>query len=134
MKIQALSIMENSNKIFNDILSKLQETLGEFKCKSEVQVSEKEAILYGKFSHYMEKYSIVIHVKEQDYTPVRLGAGGMDAKEIDTQKIIMPSLDVQSFKAQQSNRSPEEQYAIRDKFAAEADEIGKEFMRKMRKS
>ena len=126
--------MENSNKVFNEILSKLQEALNEFKCKSEIKSSENEALLYGKFSHYMERYSIVIHIKEQDYTPSTIGGGRIEAKEIDTRKITMPSLSAQSFKAQQSNCSQEEQQALKNKFISKADEIAKEFMRKMKKS
>ena len=33
--------MENSKKIFSDILEKLQECLREFNCKSEIKLSEK---------------------------------------------------------------------------------------------
>jgi hypothetical protein len=125
--------MENSNKIFNDMLSKLQECLNEFKCKSEIRLSDQEAILYGKFAHSMERYTVVIHIKEENYIPVAIGAGKIKAKEDDTKKIIFPNLNLQFFKADKSNCSQEEQIALKNNFIENANEIGREFLRKINK-
>lgn len=123
--------MENSNNIFNDILNRLQESLKEFNCKSEIKVSDKEALLYGKFKQYMEKYTIVIHIKEEDYTPVTAGSGKIKAREEETRKLAIPNLNSQVFTSQRSNCSQEEQMALKNKFIEEANEIGREFLRKM---
>jgi hypothetical protein len=66
--------MEKSNQLFSELLQKIQALLEEYKCKSESRVNDQDAILYGKFSQYMEKYTIVVHVKEEQYKPVTAGA------------------------------------------------------------
>ncbi|HEX5553854.1 MAG TPA: hypothetical protein VFX43_11460 [Chitinophagaceae bacterium] len=123
--------MENSSNLFDDILKKLQESLREFNCKSEIKVSDKEAMLYGKFKQYMEKYNIVIHITQEGYTPVTAGSGKIKAKVEEYQRISMPNLNTQSFTAQRANCSQEQQLELKNKFMREAVEIGNEFLRKM---
>lgn len=123
--------MENSNNIFNDLLNRLQESLREFNCKSETKISDKEALLYGKFKQYMEKYTIVIHIKEEGYTPVTVGSGRIKTREEEHQRITMPNLNTQFFTSQRSNCSQEQQLELRNKFMEEANEIGREFLRKI---
>jgi hypothetical protein len=125
--------MENSIQLFNEILGKLQETLNEYKCKSEIKLSDKEAILYGKLASYMEKFTVVIHIKEQHYIPVAKSSGKIDFKHEDTQKFIMPTLEPRILKSQKSNCSQEEQTAIKNKFIAEANVIGRDFLNRMNK-
>jgi len=126
--------MENSEKKFQAILHKLQECLNEFKCKSEIKISEKEAILYGKFSvDSREKHTIVIHVKEEGYVPLTDRARKVETKFDGVKKSIMPSLEFQSHKSPNSNCNQDEQITLKKAFIADADEIGKEYLKKLKK-
>jgi hypothetical protein len=122
--------MANSNTIFNDLLAKLQEVLNGFNCKSETRITEHDALLYGRFSSYMDKYNIVIHIMEEGYKPLTAGASMVEAKEVAQEARIMPSLELQAYKGQTAKCSEAEQNDIRDKFIKEANAIGREFMQK----
>ena len=122
--------MESSNRIFDEMLRKLQECLNEFNCKSEIRVSEQDAILFGKFRDDDEKYRIVIHLKEENYVPVTMSANKVEIKREDSERVIMPSLNLEYSRADSSNCSEKEQFDIKAKFEKEANEIGREFLRK----
>jgi virulence-associated protein VagC len=124
--------MDSTNRIFDEMLRKLQECLKEFNCKSEIRVSEQDAILFGKFHDDDERYRIVIHLKEENYVPVTMSANKVEIKREDTKRVIMPSLNLEYFKADTSNCSEKEQFNIKAKFEKEADEIGREFLRKVK--
>lgn len=124
--------MENHNRIFDEILRKVEECLKEFNCKSEIRVSEQDAILFGKFSNDDERYRIVIHLKEENYTPVTLSASKVEIKKEDIKMAIMPSLNLEHFKATEAHCSEHDQLALKAKFEKEASEIGKEFLRKLK--
>lgn len=124
--------MENSNSLLSDILKKLQEALDEYNCKSETHVTDKEALLSGKFSYYKDRYTIMIHIKDQAYNPLPDGAGKHLKEDAEILKFI-PSLEHQFQNAQKSNCSQEEQTALRTKFMTLAEEAGREFLAKMNK-
>jgi hypothetical protein len=124
--------MENHKRIFEELLRKLENCLEEFNCKSEIRVSEQDAILFGKFSNDDERYRIVIHVKEESYTPVTIGARKIEVKKEEHKIAIMPSLTLEQYKATDANCSENDQLAIKAKFEKEASEIGREFLRKLK--
>jgi hypothetical protein len=121
--------MENSNQVFNALLDRIQEVLNQFNCKSEVKVSGQDALLYGKFTQHLEKYTVVVHVKEADYTPVTAACGKVERHESANIQ-VMPSLTFSQHKSLQSNCSEKEQLHLRENFLTEAAEIGKAFLRK----
>jgi hypothetical protein len=125
--------MENSSKVYREVLAKIQQCLNEYKCKSEIKISEKEASLYGKFIREKEKHTIVVHLKEEGYILKSSGSGKVEAKDFEKEKHIMPSLDMPFFRAQNSKLSFEDQVAIKNKFLEEAGEIGKVFLKKVKK-
>jgi len=125
--------MENSSDFFKDLLSNLQGCLKEFNCASEIKTSEQEAILYGKISHAAERYTIVVHLKEENYTPATSGMGKLRFPDDAAQKIRMPNLDVQTSQAAKSHCSEEEQVEIKNKFMDDANDMGREFLNKMKK-
>ncbi len=124
--------MKDSKQIFDEMLRKLQDTLGEFNCKSETRVSEQDAILFGKFSDDDERYRIVIHLKEENYAPVTINARRIEVKKDDLKIAVMPSLEREYFKASEARCAEKEQLEIKAKFEKEAIEIGREFLRKMK--
>ena len=124
--------MENSHSLLNDILKKLQETLNGYNCKSETHVTDKEALLSGKFSHDKERYTVIVQIKDQDYNPLPAAAGQYIKEDTEVVKLI-PSLQQPFQIAQKSNCSSEEQVALRNKFVAIAAEAGKEFLAKVKK-
>lgn len=124
--------MGNSNRIFEDMLRKLQETLNEFNCKSETRVSDQDAILFGKFSYDDERYRVVIHLKEEDYTPVTISSRKVEVKKDDLRITFMPSLELEQSKSSDAKCSEREQLEIKAKFEKEAIDIGREFLRKIK--
>jgi hypothetical protein len=125
--------MENSKRNYQDILQKLQESLNEFKCKSEIKISDKEAILYGKFSLESEKHTIVIHLKEEGYVPLTGSAKKVETKFESVKKSVMPSLEYQYNKSPISYSNQDEQIVIKNTFIDDANEIGREYLKKMKK-
>ncbi|MBZ5859612.1 hypothetical protein [Flavihumibacter profundi] len=125
--------MEKSNQLFSELLQKIQALLEEYKCKSESRVNDQDAILYGKFSQYMEKYTIVVHVKEEQYKPVTAGARPVEKAEEPSVLRWMPSLDLQVLNASKSNCSEQEQLKIKEQFMADANGIGREFLDKLQR-
>ncbi|MBF9254996.1 hypothetical protein I2I11_16955 [Pontibacter sp. 172403-2] len=125
--------MENSSHFFKDLLNNLQGCLKEFNCASDIKISEQDAILYGKISHDGERYTIVVHLKEENYIPRTSGVGKSIMPEDTAQKIRMPNLDVQTSQAGKSHCSEDEQVEIKNKFIEDANDIGREFLKKMKK-
>jgi len=87
--------MENSNQLFNELFQKIQVLLEAYKCTSETKVNEQDAILYGKFSQSMEKFTIVVQVKEEKFTPVTAFSGPAHKAEEPSVVRWMPNLDLQ---------------------------------------
>lgn len=125
--------MEKSNQLFNELLQKIQVLLEEYKCKSETKVNEQDAILYGKFSQSMEKFTIVVHVKEEKYTPVTAFSGPVDKAEEPSVVRWMPSLDLQVHNAIKSNCNEQEQVKLKEQFMADANVIGRDFLDKLQR-
>lgn len=123
--------MASSNDLFEEMLNKIQNLLDEYKCKSEIKISEKNAILYGKFSYNMDRFNIVVHVNDESFVPKTLDAGLIENKIETRENISIPSLEFKFFKAVKSNCSVSEQTAIKEKFIAEAEKIGKEYINKL---
>src|SRR5689334_17328435 len=126
--------MSNSNSVFSELLAKIQEVLNQFNCKSETRMSDHEALLYGKFSANMEKYTVVIHLREENYKPLTSHAGPVQISEAEHKVHFMPSLELSATKSHSANCSEAEQIRIRDQFMKDAEAIGREFMQRVNKS
>lgn len=125
--------MENSEKKIQDLLHKFQEDLNGLNCKSEIRFSDKEAILYGKFSLDREKHTIVVHIKEEGYVPLTSGAKKIETKFDEVKKSIMPSLEFQYHKSPIANCNQDEQITLKNTFIDDANKIGKEYLKGAKK-
>jgi hypothetical protein len=125
--------MENSNQLFQELLKKIEALLNEYNCKSETRVNENDALLYGKFSQFMEKYTIVVHVKEENYKPITTFGRPVEKAEEPATMRWMPSLDQQINRAPASNCNEQEQVKIKEQFIADANKIGREYLDKLQR-
>lgn len=126
--------MEKSNQLFNELLQKIEALLAAYNCKTESRVNEQDALLYGKFSQFMEKYTVVVHLKEERYVPVTVGAGPVQKAEEPASARWMPSLENAVFHAPVGHCNEQEQLKIKEQFMEDANHIGKEFLDKLQRN
>lgn len=126
--------MSNSNALFGDMIAKLQEVLNSFNCKAESRISDHDAMIFGKFSSYMEKYNVIIHISEENYKPVTASAGIIEERIKEQHEIrLIPSLELQQHKTNTANCSEKEQTEKRESFIKEMEVLGREFVQKWNK-
>ena len=74
---------------------------------------------------------VTIYLFGNSFVPKTVDAGLIENKIETKENISIPSLEFKFFKAVKSNCSVSEQTAIKEKFIAEAEKIGKEYINKL---
>jgi len=120
--------MENSIKIFTEILEKIKETLLDFNCHSNIKLAGNDAGLYGKFANAGQKYKIVVHLSEEEYVPVTSRSEKKAVEEGLLKKLVMPSLGLRSSGNIKSSYSEKEHAEIKKKFEQQTNAIVTQFL------